>query len=661
MKATYSASTINHKNVYNASTENSSFLKKALNDYIYHMRKTLTIVITLLTLLPFSNIQAQSLIIDSLNTIIKQEKSPNSKRIEAFADLAKITARNNQRDRAMELAQKALKLSYLEDDPGYTGFVQATISYLYSQQDSLKQAYNIMDSALVNATKTDDIILKGRVLLQQGWLENLVDNRGKAYQYMLEALRLFEQKKEQTWLFQSNLYHHLASIQGYWNSPKQQLQYTQLCLETAHKSKDPDAIANAYLSMGSYYLYQSRNKETKQQLDSAKYYYTSILDLTKANQNRIRSKSIQGIAALNMANLYFEFYPIAFKDSASHYINLALEGARKFDQPQILANSYGILSEYALKQNDYQRAEEHLQKAMTEIIASPWGTNRTKSRISNALSRVAEKRGDPAKALEYYKQYMSYDRELFDQEKHSITQKLEVVYQSEKKELALATAKQEAALNKKMNNLYLILISIVLIAIFFVFRAYHFRLKTAKQKQLLLTGLKNEAELQANLKEEETARLEVEQVLLQERLDRLEKELLAGTLHVEEKNQLLSSLTEKLNSLKSTDPMYQQIKRLISKNIEVDKGYDEIKTELTEIRPEFVEGLQKQAEQKLTRLDQKYCFYILMGLTNKEIAAKLNVDPKSIRMARYRIKQKLHLTKDQSLDEFILSLGTKDD
>src|SRR5690606_7665494 len=148
--------------------------------------------------------------------------------------------------------------------------VHATISNLYSQQDSLKQAYRAMDSALWNAERTDNLILKGRVLSQQGWLENLIDNRSKAYEYMLEALRLFEQEKEDSWLYQSNLYHHLASIQGYWNSPEQQLECTRLCLETANKSKVPDAIANAYLSMGTYYLYQSRKKEAKQRLDSAK-------------------------------------------------------------------------------------------------------------------------------------------------------------------------------------------------------------------------------------------------------------------------------------------------------------------------------------------------------------------------------------------------------
>src|SRR5690606_29258615 len=104
-----------------------------------------------------------------------------------------------------------------------------------------------------------------------------------------------------------------------------------------------------------------------------------------------------------------------------------------------------------------------------------------------------------------------------------------------------------------------------------------FKLKASQQRQLLLTGEKHEAELQASLKAEETARLQAERELMQERLDRLEKELLAGTLQVEEKNTLLQNFKEKLNSLDSNDPLHRQINRLISKNNEVDKGYDDIK------------------------------------------------------------------------------------
>ncbi|MCX2679810.1 LuxR C-terminal-related transcriptional regulator [Galbibacter sp. EGI 63066] len=97
---------------------------------------------------------------------------------------------------------------------------------------------------------------------------------------------------------------------------------------------------------------------------------------------------------------------------------------------------------------------------------------------------------------------------------------------------------------------------------------------------------------------------------------------------------------------------------MISKSHEVDKSYNEIKTKFAEIRPEFIARLQQKAENKLTRLDLKYCSYILMELTNKEMASKLNVAPKSIRMARYRLKQKLNLQKDENLDKFINNLGS---
>ena len=42
-----------------------------------------------------------------------------------------------------------------------------------------------------------------------------------------------------------------------------------------------------------------------------------------------------------------------------------------------------------------------------------------------------------------------------------------------------------------------------------------------------------------------------------------------------------------------------------------------------------------------------------MKVSNKEMASQMNVEPKSIRMARYRIKQKLELSKDEDLDVYI--------
>src|SRR5690606_28055738 len=114
---------------------------------------------------------------------------------------------------------------------------------------------------------------------------------------MLEALRMFEGKD--AYLYKSNIYHYLASIYAHWKEPEKQLYYTRLCLDAALTSQEPDAITNAYLSMGTSYLYRFRNDKAQGQLlDSAKYFYRSVLKLTDSLQNRITLPSTKGIAAL---------------------------------------------------------------------------------------------------------------------------------------------------------------------------------------------------------------------------------------------------------------------------------------------------------------------------------------------------------------------------
>lgn len=609
------------------------------------MRKTI-IVYLLVSLagaiIPVAG-SAQSVIVDSLKINIEKSGTPVGVRIESMERLSKILTAQNKFDEAYALLERAGQLSRGENDGRYGALVYSALSYLHVQQDSLKLAFQAIDSAEWYASRTSDKIAKGLVTFRRGWVENIIENTDKAYEDMLDALRLLE--GEDADLYRSNIYHYMAAIHGHLGDTDKQLHYTRLCLDAAEKSGDADAISNACLSMGVSYLYRHRKEPTQQLLlDSAKYYNQLVLKLTDSLQKRITLPSTRGIAALNMANLYFEFYPPSYKDSAEVYLELALAAGQESENPTIIANSYGIMSEYALNEDDYDGAESLLLRALTEISGHTGGT-RVKSRITEALARVAEESGNTSKALEYYKQHMQHDNTLFNEERLSITQRLEAQYQSENRELALKAAEQEAAFTKKLNRYYLILIIAGGVALFFLFRSYHFKLKASMQRDSLRT--------------EEAARMEAERELMQERLNQLEKELLAGTMQVEEKNRLLENLREKLSSLDNSDPLHRQIDRLIARNSEVDKDYNNIKTEFAEIRPEFTEGLQQKAGNKLTRLDLKYCSYILMGLSNKEIASKLNVDPKSIRMARYRIKQKLKLGKDESLDGFISELGAK--
>lgn len=85
----------------------------------------------------------------------------------------------------------------------------------------------------------------------------------------------------------------------------------------------------------------------------------------------------------------------------------------------------------------------------------------------------------------------------------------------------------------------------------------------------------------------------------------------------------------------------------------MDKDFEEHKTDFFDTNPVFFERLQQKANHTLTRLDLKYCSYMLMGLSNKEVSIRLGIEPKSVRMSRYRLKQKLDLGKDEDLNLFL--------
>ena len=58
----------------------------------------------------------------------------------------------------------------------------------------------------------------------------------------------------------------------------------------------------------------------------------------------------------------------------------------------------------------------------------------------------------------------------------------------------------------------------------------------------------------------------------------------------------------------------------------------------------------------LTETELRHCMFIKLHIQTKEIARILNVDPRSVQTARYRIKKKLHLTEDQDLRSFLIAI-----
>lgn len=617
--------------------------------------------------------EAQKIYIDSLEKVLIQTSLSREDSVVVLCKLARANFEKNLK-KSFKQANEALRISAGLKDGKSKAVTFATFTHLYVQQNDLKRAQESLDSAHYYASRTKDRVAKGFVWFRSGWLDLVNGENDKSIVDLLKALNFLNGEK--AYSYESYIYHYMASIYGYGNDPIKQKEYARLCYETAIKSREVDNLNTAYFTLGHSYLDQFKVDTTKRALlDSALIFNKRSLDLSAMQEGRLLVKSNTAAAALNTANIYFQFFPYSFKDSATKYIDIAIGIAQKTKLNEVILNCYGILSEYAMQEGKYDDAEKILLEGLSQIDGDVMKMAVTKARLYLALSRIAEKKGDQIGALNYLKEYIQYNKEAFDQEKMATIQKIDAQYQSEKKEQEIINLQQQASFNRKMNIFYLAMGGTGILVLLLLLSSYNYKLKASLRKQELVDKEKQEAELQSKLKEaesrqlafekqeailqanlqaEEAVRLQTEQMLLKERQERLQKELLAGTLQIEEKNELLELLSDKVtkHSHLSVD---EQIKRIVSQHKRMDKNFEEHKTDFFEINPVFFERLQQKAHNTLTRLDLKYCSYILMGLSNKEVSARLGIEPKSIRMARYRIKQKLGLLKDDSLDNFLRS------
>ncbi|KPE50821.1 hypothetical protein AOB46_12905 [Chryseobacterium indologenes] len=598
-------------------------------------------IILVLFFVGLGKTRSQSIMIDSLKNLLRNSELKPEEKAMALSHLGRNIYETDLPS-ALNAANEALKLSHQFSDGQYSAFALATLTYLNVQRDSLVQAQKNIDSALIYTAKSTNRVVNGYVWLRKGWLEYTVNNTVKATASFFKALQLLEGQK--SYAYESLVYHYLASIYADLKDPEKLKKYTRLSLKLAKQSREPDIICIAYLASGSSFL-QSFRKDPSQKklLDSAILYNKKVLQLAQSQPKRIVNHINIAAAALNTANIYWEFFPKDYKDRARSYINQALTIARKAKHEEVIANCYGILSEYALAEGNYAEAEILFLSGFSEVDKSMGSSIGVKASMMKGLATVAEKSGNPIKALNYYKQYMKYEQEAYNAAKLSIAQKLEVRYEAEKKEKELETLQERAAFNRKLNFISIGLIIAGFLILIFLFRSYHFRLKSSIQQQ--------------KLRAEESARLKAEQELLEERQDKLQKELLAGSLQMEQKKDLLQTMRDKLADQPENGILKNQMERILKEDVRMDEDFEHAKASLTNIHPEFFNRLQQQANNKLTRLDLKHCTYILMGFSNKEIANRMGVDPKSIIMARYRIKQKLNLDKEASLDLLIQKLS----
>ena len=168
------------------------------------------------------------------------------------------------------------------------------------------------------------------------------------------------------------------------------------------------------------------------------------------------------------------------------------------------------------------------------------------------------------------------------------------------------------------------------------------------------------------LKEEEVKRLEYQNLLQEKKISEIEREQLRSelkykgqelaniTINTSRRNSLINGLISKLQTLNSFDDT-EDIKNSASElirelEVQLKDESDWQKSEgyFNTIYDGLLDRL-KSTYPSLSKTDMKLCVYIKLNMTTKEMANLMNISPRSVEMARYRLRKKLGLHSDDDI------------
>ena len=247
---------------------------------------------------------------------------------------------------------------------------------------------------------------------------------------------------------------------------------------------------------------------------------------------------------------------------------------------------------------------------------------------------------------------------LFNEQMANRIAELEKRNEIDAKERELEAIKQERQLleekdqlNNTLNALLGIAFVLLLVSAYLVINRQ--RLKIRKDKDLY--------ESKQALSKAELTNSQLKEAELRQELEFKNKELTSYTINFIRKNEVMEELKESIQQIKKgadadTASQLNKLSRTVDNALDVDKDWEDFKLYFENVHKDFFRNL-KQQYPDLGNSELKLCALLKLNLNMKETAAIMGISPESVKTARYRLRKKLNLSKDDSLTDFVMAIA----
>lgn len=411
----------------------------------------------------------------------------------------------------------------------------------------------------------------------------------------------------------------LANIEFSLENFEKSIAYNEEALEIYQAQNDVLYSAQALNDIGNAHYYL---KNYERALEN---FHKSLVLSEKIGDKALKATTLGNIgktyASLNQIENALE--------SLSKALKITREIENRFKESEIL-NDMGIAYN---KDNQPEKAIEMFDEsiAIAEEIESPGNLEISYFQKSLSYAKINQ----PVQELRNYKAYTKIHDSLLNLEKSKQIEELRTIYDTERKEQQIVLQQNEIELldqKAKVGNLQRILLAIGLLLSVIGFYAIRQKLKRSKAERKVL-----DAELAFK-----------------------KKELTTHALHLAKKNEVLENLKFKAKTLKEQNDTkgYQELIRTINFDQQDDKNWESFTQYFEQVHKDFASNV-KAKYPEVTKNELRFMALIKMNMSSKEIANILNISPAGVKKARNRLRKKLDITPEESLEALVIAIWAK--
>lgn len=364
---------------------------------------------------------------------------------------------------------------------------------------------------------------------------------------------------------------------------------------------------------------------------------------------KVKAYKNPGLEAVLYLNLGASYFYNNQPEMAYPYYKKALEINKRLRNESFTVSILLNTVNYFIFKKQYGLATEYIEQA--EVISLRDNNAEHLSFIYYLMSNIYAQQGNVDKAYFFLKKYNSYKDAILNSSStiDSYQAYVSTFLKSAEKELNMT--KQNAQMEKRRLLFYL---SFAVFAVLLVI-ALLIILQQKKRQQSLIKEAEKQS-LEKQLLFEKTIQ-QINEEKHQQVVAAKEREVTSYSLMLSHKNNALQEVLEQTKGLekvidKEHKAAYKSIVGTINNNLNKDmEGYKFI-YHFNEVHPDFFNKL-KAVCSDLTENNLRICAYFKMGMSNKQVASILNVSVETVKNGRYRLKKKLGLGEEDSLDNFI--------